>query len=163
ETGNDADLCILAAQAKAWPRLRELVVLDPDGEQGTPERFVNVMNRAAGRPLGRYERGYPELFPFAPGYRDAFPGKLPDARTAMAALDFTDKAGRDARPAGLVVITFDADGQQTDEVIRVPLSPALQKIPRHESYLHDDDYLQHLIEQTGFSPAFIRVQDYAFP
>jgi hypothetical protein len=164
EAGTDANLCRNAARAQAWQKLRELVLLDPEGTNEKPvKRLVTAVNRTAGRKIGKYERGYPELFPFAPGYRYAFPGHLPDGRTALAALELGPNPHRDAVPLGLIVLTFDKTGAQTDDVIRVPLSPILAKIKLVDSYKHKADYQQHLIDTTGFVPGFIRVKGYRFP
>src|SRR5207244_201297 len=82
----DGALCRIAAEGTAWPELRELTLLDPEGiNEKRVKRYVTAVNKAAGRKLGRYERGYPELFPFAPGNRVGEPGYLPDGRMALVA------------------------------------------------------------------------------
>ncbi len=144
----------MAAQAKAWPRLRELVVLDPDGERGHPTRFLNVVNRVAQRPIGRYERGYAELFPFAPGNRVGEPGRLPDGRMALGVLSDTD-------PPHYEVLTFHADGKQTDEVITVPLPPEIAALENR--YEHKERLRQFLRDTIGLTSAFIRISGYSLP
>jgi len=53
----DTDLCRLAAQGTAWPNLRELILVDPEGESGPAvQRLVELVNRTAGRGIGHYER-----------------------------------------------------------------------------------------------------------
>jgi hypothetical protein len=159
---SDFDLCEIFARSKAWPQLREIVLLDPDGEQGlngerpNAEALVDVIDKSSGRKLGRYERGYPELFPFAPGNRVGEPGRLPDGRLVLAAMPYT-------RPPAFEVITFDADGTQTDEVITVPLPPELAALCGRESYKHEQKFRQFIRDKLGMVSAFIRIKDYSFP
>lgn len=157
EAGTDGDLVRLAARAKAWPKLRELTLLDPEGRnEKSMKRLVTSANRILKRKIARHQRGYPELFPFAPGNRVGEPGRLPDGRLALAALDFKD-------PMSFEVITFKPDGTQTDEVIRVPLPAEMLKFPKNEWYLHTEKLRAHLTPAIGLTPCFIRIRGYSFP
>src|SRR5262249_19161181 len=66
EDTTDSKLCQLAAKAKAWPKLRELILLDPESnDEKWIKKLVTAANRSAKRKIAKYERGYPELFPLA--------------------------------------------------------------------------------------------------
>jgi uncharacterized protein (TIGR02996 family) len=161
EVGTDANLCKLAAKAKAWPKLRELVLLDPEGENASAvKKLVTSANRSAKRELAKYERGYPELFPLASRFYYDFPvaGRLPDGRAAVAELDYGPNAHRDSLPLGLVVTTFNDGGAPTGEVIRVPLPLKLANVKRGDASDWDGEYTKHLTEAIGFVPGFIRVR-----
>jgi hypothetical protein len=162
QSGTDADLCRLAARAKAWPNLRELVLLDPEGEsEKAIKRLAASANRSSRRKIARYERGYPELFPLDSMFYYDFPvaGRLPDGRAAVAEFDLgPDDHHRDAVPAGLAVRTFDADGAPTGEVIRVPLPPELANVNLGDAKNWDGQYTKQLRDVIGFEPGFIRVQ-----
>jgi hypothetical protein len=154
----DARLCRIMAASKAWPHLRELTLLDPDPEtQQRGKRLPAVANKLAGRKVAVYRRGYPDVFPFAADFWYTFPGYLPDGRMAMAAEDHTTS------PPTLCVITFDRKGNQTDDVLTVPLPEDLLAIPVDQWYDHKERMKQHLIETIGFRPGFIRIRDCRFP
>jgi uncharacterized protein (TIGR02996 family) len=154
----DDQLCRIMAGSKGCPRLRELTLLNPDGEEErTRKRLVKTANRAAGRNVAVYHRGYPELFPFADGYRHGFPGHLSDGRMAMASED--DRTS----PPTLSVIAFDKKGNQTDDVLTVPFPADLLTVPPEEWYRHRERMKQHLIDTIGFRPGFIRIRDCRFP
>jgi uncharacterized protein (TIGR02996 family) len=154
----DSRLCRIMAGSKAWPHLRELTLLNPDNEKvANLKRLVAAANKAAGRRLAVYHRGYPELFPFAADFYYTFPGYLPDGRMAMASEDHR------AAPPTLCVITFDKMGNQTDEVLTVPLPADLLAIPVTEWYQHNGRIKRHLSDTIGFRPGFIRVRDCQFP
>jgi uncharacterized protein (TIGR02996 family) len=153
EAGTDTNLCKLAVKAGAWPKLRELVLLDPEGESArTVKRRVASVNRAAKRNLARYERGYPELFPLDSAfyYDRPIAGHLPDGRAAVANFD--------SSPGGLVVTTFNDKGALTSKVIRVPLPPELAKVKSAAPQNWDERYTKHLTGAIGFVPGFIRVR-----
>jgi len=154
----DRRLCQIMASPKAWPNLRELSLLNPDGEKARFRKgLVTTANKAAGRKVATYRDGYPELFPFAEDFWDVFPGYLPDGRVAMAAEDHhTD-------PPTLCVLTFDERGEQTEDVLRVPMPADLLAIPVNDWYQHKDRMKQHLIDVLGFWPGFIRIRDCRFP
>jgi uncharacterized protein (TIGR02996 family) len=161
DVGSDANLCRLAARARAWPNLRELVLLDPEGESEKEiRRLVASANRSARRKIARYERGYPKLFPLDGAFYYDFPvaGRLPDGRAAVADLDRGPNPHRDSIPAGLIVRTFDAAGVPTGEDIRVPLPKELPTIKLGDVRNWDGQYTQHLTDTIGFEPGFIRVQ-----
>jgi uncharacterized protein (TIGR02996 family) len=153
--GGDSRLCKIMGGGQAWPQLRRLVLLDPEGD--LPERLVGVADKAAGRALAVKVRGYPELFPFAADFWDAYPGRLPDGRMAMASEDATTS------PPTLGVLTFDEHGEQTDEVLRVPLPEELLSVEPGQWYKHKDRIRQHLREVLGLVPAFIRIGGCEFP
>jgi hypothetical protein len=144
--------------SKAWPRLRELTLLNPDGEnERSRKRLVTMANKAAGRKVAVYRRGYPELFPFAADIGVTFPGYLPDGRMAMASEDHRTS------PPTLSVITFDTKGNQTDDVLTVPLPVDLMATPVDHRYEHEERMKQHLIDSLGFRPGFIRIRECRFP
>jgi uncharacterized protein (TIGR02996 family) len=154
----DTRLCRIMAGSKAWPRLRELTLLNPDGEmERSRKRLVTTANKAAGRKVAVYRRGYPELFPFAADFWNAFPGYLPDGRMAMASENHRTPS------ATLCVLTFDSMGNQTNDVLTVPVPADLLAIPTHEWFEHKDRMKQHLIDVLGFRPGFIRIRDCRFP
>jgi hypothetical protein len=76
---------------------------------------------------------------------------------AIAAEDHT------TTPPTLCVISFDGNGNQTDDVLTVPLPAELLAIPLREWYKHKERMQQHLIESIGFCLGFIRVRDCRFP
>ncbi len=154
----DGRLCRIIAEAKAWPRLRELTLLNPDDEKERGgKQLVTLANKAAGRKVGVYRRGWPELFPFAADFWYTFPGYLPDGRMAMAAEDHRTS------PPTLCVLTFDEQGRQTEDMLTVPLPDDLLAIPVSDWYLHKDRMKDHLVETIGFRPGFIRIRDCRFP
>jgi uncharacterized protein (TIGR02996 family) len=154
----DSRLCQIMAGSKAWPILRELTLLNPNDEnERGKRRLVTLANKAAGRKVAVYRRGWPELFPFAADFWYTFPGYLPDGRRAMAAEDHRTS------PPTLCVLTFDRKGKQTDEVLTVALPDDLLATPVNEWYAHKERMEQHLIETIGFRPGFIRIQDCQFP
>ncbi len=164
DVGKDADLCRIAAKAKAWPNLRELILLDPEGyNEGAIKKLVTSSNRSAKRKIARYERGYPELFPLDSQFYYDFPvaGRLPDGRAAVADLDKGDAPHRDTVPKGLVVHTFNASGAPIDDVINVELPPELANLKLHEVSNWEGRYTKHLHKEIGFEPGFIRLQAYA--
>lgn len=165
DVGADADLCRLAARAKAWPNLRKLVLLDPAGENEEGiKRLAASANRSARRKIARYERGYPGLFPLDSSFYYDFPvaGRLPNGLAAVAQFDLSPAdRHRDAIPTRLAVRTFNAAGAPTGEVIHVPLSPELANVKLGDAKNWDGRYTQHLREAMGFEPGFIRVQAYA--
>jgi uncharacterized protein (TIGR02996 family) len=157
--GTDPDLCQLAAKASAWPKLRELILLDPEGEnEKGVKRLVTSVNRAAERNIGRYERGYPELFPIAPEGYIVLAGRLPDGRAAVTEIidGYYDES------AGLehIILTFDASGQEEEEPLRVPLSDELKRLRIANQNIPDELYHRELKEAVGFVPGFIRVKGY---
>src|SRR5262249_53971120 len=112
----DSWLCQVMGGSKAWPHLRELTLLNPDGEnEGSRKQLAGLVNEAAGGRGGVSRRGSPELFPFAVYHRYIFPGYLPDGRMAMACQDHS------TRPPSLCVLTFDNKGNQTGDVLTVPM------------------------------------------
>ncbi len=154
----DARLCRIVARAKALPRLRELTLLNPDDErEQNGKLLVAIANKAAGREVAVYRRGWPELFPFAADFWYTFPGYLPDGRMAMA-----DEDPRTSPPT-LCVITFDAKGDQTEDVLTVPFPADLLAIPVKDWFLHKDRMQKHLVETIGFRPGFIRIRGCRFP
>lgn len=164
QVGTDEELCRIATRAKAWPNLRELVLLDPEGEkEKETKRLATLANRRAKRKIAHYERGYPELFPLASNFYYDFPvaGRLPGGQAAVADLDREVITHRDAIPTELVVYTFDANGHPTEEEIRVPLPPELSNIKNGNLDNWDGRYTQFLTEKIGFEPGFIRVRSYA--
>jgi uncharacterized protein (TIGR02996 family) len=153
--GADGRLCKIMGGARAWPQLRKLVLLDPEGD--LPERLVSVADKAAGRALAVKDRGYPELFPFAADFWETYPGRLPDGRMAMAAEDPTTS------PPSLCVLTFDGRGQQTDEILRAPMPQELVGLDADEWPRYKNRIRQHLVDVMGFVPAFIRIRGCSFP
>jgi uncharacterized protein (TIGR02996 family) len=154
----DSRLCQIMARSKAWPHLRELTLLNPDNEKvPSRKRLVATANKVAGRELAVYRCGYPELFPFAADYWYLFPGFLPDGRMALA--------NRDRRTSSptLCVLTFDKKGNQTDDVLTLPLPDDLLGIPREEWYDDKDRIKEYLMDTIGFRPGFIRIRDCHFP
>ncbi|MGH7225248.1 MAG: TIGR02996 domain-containing protein, partial [Gemmataceae bacterium] len=141
----DARLCRIMAGAKAWPRLRELTLLNPNDEnQRGRKRLVKVADEAAGRNVAVYRRGWPELFPFAADYYYTFPGYLPDGRMAMAVED------HHSTPPTLCVITFDGKGKQTTDVITVAPPDDLFSVDNW--FQHKDQISQHLTQTIGLRP-----------
>ncbi|MCA9069608.1 MAG: TIGR02996 domain-containing protein, partial [Planctomycetaceae bacterium] len=113
---HNSQLCRIMGASEAWPQLRELTVLNPDGlNEKSRRRLAKVANQAAGREVAVYRRGYPELFPFAADFWYTFPGYLPDGRMAMAAEDHSTD------PPSLCVITFNKRGVQTKDTFYVSL------------------------------------------
>jgi uncharacterized protein (TIGR02996 family) len=154
----DATLCRIMGESKAWPKLRELSLLNADNQKATArKKLVATASRAAGRHIGVYRPGYPGLFPFAADFWYTFPGYLPDGRMAMADEDHTTD------PPTLCVITFDKNGKQTKDVIRVPVPADVLAVPADKWYEHKDRLKQQLIDVLGFRPGFIRVRDVQFP
>jgi uncharacterized protein (TIGR02996 family) len=154
----DNRLCRVMAGSTAWPGLRQLALLNPNDEQeGSRKRLVTVGNKAAGRKLTVYRRGWPELYPFAADFWYTFPGYLADGRMAMA------KENHLTSPPSLCVLTFDSRGKQTYDVLTVPLPDGLLAIPVEEWYQHKERMQQHLVETIGFRPGFIRIRDCQFP
>jgi uncharacterized protein (TIGR02996 family) len=155
EVGTDANLCKLAAKAPAWSKLRELVLLDPEGDnEKRVKRLVTSVNRVAKRKIGRYERGYPELFPLNGEFYSDLPlaGRLPDGRAAVLE--------RGATPVALQVRTFDAAGAPTGEEIDVPVPPELaHAIGKGANW--GGKHIQIAQAALGFEPGFIRVQENA--
>lgn len=155
----DRQLCQIMARSKAWPHLRELTLLNPDNEkERSRKRQVAVANKAAGRKIATYRRGYPELFPFAADFRDLFPGYLPDGRMALVSENHWTTS-----PPTLCVLTFDERGDQTDEILTVPAPADLLVIPRTRWYEHRERITQHLHDLIGFRPGFIRIRACRFP
>jgi uncharacterized protein (TIGR02996 family) len=158
----DSQLCRIMAGSKAWPRLRELTLLNPDGEkERSRKRLVATANKVAGRKIAVHRRGYPELFPFAADCRELFAGSLQDGRTALA----TVRQSNGTEPRTLCIITFDKKGNQTDDVLTVALPGDLLAIPEAKWFLykHRDRLKQHLIDAIGFRPGFIRIRGCHFP
>jgi hypothetical protein len=154
----DDDLCRLGAAGKAYPNLRELILLDPDGERtARAAELVQLANEAAGRALARYQRGYPELFPFAPGNRVGEPGYLPDGRLALVS------ARASGDPPRYEVLTFDATGAQTDDVLYAPVPAQLQALPKRDWYLREHEFHDQVCRALGLRSAFIRIKGYRFP
>jgi hypothetical protein len=154
----DSRLCRIMGVSRAWPRLRELTLLNPNDERAqSRKRMVRIADTAAGRKLGVYRRGWPDLFPFAADFWYTFPGFLPDGRRAMAREDHRTS------PPALCVITFDKSGNQTNDVLTVPMPPDLLAIPVRKWDEHKDRMQRHLIETIGFRPGFIRIRDCQFP
>lgn len=154
----DGKLCRIIAASKAWPKLRELSLLNPDNKNAKRrKKLAETANTVAGREIAVYRPGYPETFPFAADFWYTFPGYLPDGRMAMADED------HETNPPTLCVITFDKNGKQTKEVIRVPVPDEVVNLPPSVWYEHKDVLKQQLIEVLGFKPGFIRVRDVRFP
>lgn len=148
--GADETLCRIAAAAEAWPNLRELVLLDPEGnDRESIEALAASANRLLTRPVARYQRGYPELFPLNREVRGSeFPvaGHLGDGRPAVA----------NAR-ARFTLTAYDADGEPA-EVIEIPLPPDLYKDKATSDTFWRTGYKQLLRDAYGFTPGFIRIQ-----
>jgi uncharacterized protein (TIGR02996 family) len=154
----DTRLCRIMASSKAWPNLQQLTLTNPRSHQRRSHGpMVQRCDEAAGRKIATYQRGYPELFPFAEDFWYVFPGYLPDGRMALAA------ENPRTHPATLCVLTFDAQGRQTNEVLTVPIPDDLLAIPVESWYEHKDRMKQQLIDLIGFRPGFIRVRDCRFP
>ncbi|MDY3555796.1 TIGR02996 domain-containing protein [Gemmata sp. JC717] len=156
----DSQLCRIAASGKAWPKLHELVLLNPyDEMERTRKRLVTVANKAAERKVAVYRCGFSGLYPFAADFWYAFPGHLPDGRAALALEDPRTS------PPSLCVLTFDKRGRQTEDVIYVPFPAELCALREYEyaRYEHVDRQRQHLIDTIGLQPGFIRIQDCRFP
>lgn len=160
EGGSDEDLVRIAAGARAWPKLRELVLFDPRGaSEQESEPLVAEANRRAGRQIARYERGDRERLPFDEmlGWGFLIGGWLPDGRAALAELDVDFRAHYDTIPSALAVRTFGGQGVPTGEVIRVPLPPELAKVKWCKADNRDGRYTQHLRDALGFEPGLVRV------
>jgi uncharacterized protein (TIGR02996 family) len=154
----DTRLCRIMAGAKAWPQLQELTLLNPFREcERSRKRLVTTANKAAGRKVAVYRCAQPELFAFAADFWYTFPGYMPDGRMAMANEDHR------TTPPTLCVITFDSKGNQSDDVLTVPLPQDLLAIPVDEWFRHKERIQQHLVETIGFRPGFIRIRDCQFP
>jgi uncharacterized protein (TIGR02996 family) len=154
----DGRLCRIMAGSKAWPKLRELTLLNVDAEnQSRGETLAKTANEVAGRKVAVFRRGYPDLFPFAPDFWYTFPGYLPNGRMAMAAEDHSTS------PPTLCVVTFDKKGRQTKDVLRVPVPEDLLAIPVDNWYEHKDRMKQQLIDKIGFRPGFIRIRGCELP
>ena len=154
EGTTDANLCRLAVKGKAWPKLRELTLFDPEGEsEKAIKKLATAANRSAKRKLARYERGYPELFPINEQfyYATRTAGRLPDGRAAVVE--------RDRNPSVLLVRTFGSDGAPTGEEIRVPLPHGLAVAVGTDNW--DGKYTQVACDALGFEPGFIRVKENA--
>lgn len=154
----DPRLCRIMAGSRAWPGLRELVLLNPNDEKvNSRKRMVKVANTVAGCKVAVYRRGWPELYPFAADFWYTFPGHLRDGRMAMANEDYSTV------PPTFNVLTFDKKGNQAKDVLTVAFPEDLLGIPPDECYKHKDRMQQHLVEAIGFRPGFIRVRDCRFP
>jgi uncharacterized protein (TIGR02996 family) len=154
----DRRLCQILAASKVCPHLRQLTLRNPNVEQIPGlARLVQGINRIVGHKIAVYRRGWPERFPFAADFWYTFPGYLSDGRMAMAAEDHR------TAPPTLCVLTFDRKGNQTRDVLHVPLPEDLLAIPVKEWFLHKERMKQHLIETIGFRPGFIRIRDCRFP
>ena len=154
--GTDANLCKLAAKAKAWPKLRELTLLDPRGnDEKAIKKIVTSVNRTAKRKLARYERGYPEVFPLNGAFYYDWPvaGRLADGRAAVVE--------RGDVPGVILVRTFDAAGSPTGEEIRLPLPDELANASDRAAENWDCKYTQVATAALGFTPGLIRVKAYA--
>jgi hypothetical protein len=66
-------------------------------------------------------------------------------------------------PPKLTLITFDKKGNQTDEVLTIPMPDDLLVLAEVDWYWHKDRMKQHLIDTLGFRPGFIRVRECRFP
>lgn len=155
----DAKLCQLAVRAKAWPKLRELVLFDPEGDNEKQiKKLATSVNRSAKRKIAKYERGYPNVFPLAPDFDYGSPGRLPDGRLAFACAARENKQNENPF-CGWEVQTFDPDGTRRDEVLRVPLPPELLPEDWSARRKFEEQQKKVLTEQTGFVPAFIRVKE----
>jgi uncharacterized protein (TIGR02996 family) len=156
---SDPGFCRIMAGSKAWPHLRELTLLNPDGQkERSRKQLVKTANESAGRKVAVYRRGYPALFPFAADFGYTFPGYLPDGRMAMAAEDL-----RTSPPQTLCVLTFDTKGNQTADMLTVPVPADLLAIPTREWHQHEGRIQQQLIDMIGFRPGFVRIRDCRFP
>lgn len=150
EGGPDANLVRQAARGKAWPNLRELVLLDPDGngEKGI-KRLVASANRSAKRTLARYERGQDERLTLAPIMGNHYSGRLPDGRLAFV-YDY------EPDPPPVRAMLFTPDGEPIEEI-------AVSEPPGDSAPGSYDQRLQrHLNEVLGFEPAVIRVRPFCF-
>lgn len=155
---SDTRLCRTMAASAAWPKLRQLTLLNPNDEKvGQRRRMVDVCNEAAGRKVAVYQKGWPDVYPFAAEFWYLFPGYLPDGRMAMANLTHT------TNPPSLCVLTFDAQGKQTKETLFVSLPKECIADVSEAWYKHFPAIRQTLVETLGFRPGFIRVQDCVFP
>lgn len=151
---SDDQLCTIMGEAsRAWPALRELSLLELDGE--SLRRLVSVTNRAAGRSVAIHRRGYPDHFPFAPDFFGLFPGRLPDGRQAIAAPKFDEPQ--------LSLCIFDEDGKPTESTLELPLPDDLADVPQREHFRYYERMRQHLQTMLGLQPAFLRVRGVDFP
>jgi uncharacterized protein (TIGR02996 family) len=154
DVGTDANLCKLTAKGKAWPKLRTLTLLDPEGyNEKRIKRLVASVNRSVKRKLARYERGYPELFPLNADFYSAWPvvGRLFDGRAAVVDRKHTSYSLR-VRP-------FDTTGAPTGEELFVPLPDELAQ--GANSGNTDREFMRAACAAIGFVPGFIRVQENA--
>ncbi len=161
--GRDEDLCRIAAGAHAWPRLRELVLLDLQIERDHgAEQLVEAANRQAGREIARYERADLERIPIGGALGFGFPiaGRLPDGRGVLAELEGGIYTDSHTFPSGLTVTTYDDRGAPTAEILQVKLPPALASVNRSQASNQDGRYTQHLRDAIGFEPGLIRVQPF---
>jgi uncharacterized protein (TIGR02996 family) len=140
------------AGSGAWPRLRELSLLHPQGKQ--KKKLVAEADRAAGRAIAVARSGYPDRFPFAPDIgRGLYPGRLPDGRAAVG----LEGGGR------VEVITFDRAGRQTREVLDLALPETLRDPAEPWASAHEEGVRRHLAEHLGMVPAFVRIRHARFP
>jgi uncharacterized protein (TIGR02996 family) len=154
---SDTVLCRTLGAGKAWPNLRELTLMNCENLYASSrKKLVAVANRAAGRAVAVYRPGYPELFPFAADFYDVFPGRLPNGRAAIGALDTSTE------PPCICVTTFGKHGNPIGKVIRVPLPDALLQLPKQE-WDRESALKQQLVDVLGFVPGFIRVRPADIP
>lgn len=158
EDATDEQLCRTMAASTAWPRLRELALLNPDGKKSTTrKRLRALIDETAGRTVAVYRRGYPDVFPFAADSRYAYCGYLPDGRAVMV------QENSRTSPPTLMVITFNRRGIQNPDSTTVVLPEELsgdaidywEERPRRIKKL--------LTDTIGYRPGFIRIRSCQFP
>ena len=145
------------SSSTAWPNLREFVLLDPYPATRSYQAVVSLVNQSAKSEIAVHKVGFPGLFPFAADFWYAFPGYLPDGRAAIGIED------SETQPPTLCVITFDDEGRQLEEVLRVPMPDVVLNSDVRDWYTFKDEMQQQLMDQLGLQPGFIRVRDCRFP
>jgi uncharacterized protein (TIGR02996 family) len=103
--GGNTRLCRALGRSKAWPNLRELVLVWGD------RRTAEPVNSEAGRPLARtYDPERDRTYHFAPGFGERFyTGRLPGGRQVLGVLPLEYESGR------VVYLLFDAAGHPLEE------------------------------------------------
>jgi uncharacterized protein (TIGR02996 family) len=150
-TAPSEDLVPLLAAAGAWPNLRELILVEFEGNEDA-DQLVRCANEAAGRSLARVVRPRDGRLPFAADFSSFCPGSFPDGRRLVA------------KPIGeaIHVIVFGADGRAVQEY-DLPQPSELEELPVEEQLLLSKAYREVLHRVVGSAPAFIRVFPFHWP